>query len=227
MFGLYNLRRIFAAAALPVLIVVCYPFVTMDLGVVCLLYVVGSYLTMWFCLLGVDRPLMGPTAIPTLRLLKEARPYAFSMLAADLFERLDLCLVLWLAPIVMQGYYATMVPVVYPLIVIPNTLGMFLFNTGAKTDSNLSESQLLKTVLGLVGVQAFMVTGFWIVIRPFIAIFYGAEFDTAIAVTVAMWLAPASAIKGIVQGLESFLRGVVARRLRSSVASWPPVFLSW
>lgn len=204
-FGLYNLRRIFAAAALPVLILVCYPFMAMNVGIVCLLYVIGSYITMWVCLKGVDHPLTGPTAVPTRRLLKEARPYALSMLAADLFERLDLCLVLWLAPIVSQGYYATMVPVVYPLIVIPNTLGMYLFNTGAKTDSTLSESHFLKTLLGLLGVQTMMVIGFWIVIRPFIVTFYGPEFDAAVAV--AMWLAPASAIKGIVQGLESFLRG--------------------
>ena len=204
-FRLYNLRRIFAAAALPVLIVVCLPFIKMTSGVVILLYVIGSFATLLVYMQGIPQPWTGPVAIPSNKLLKESRPYAFSMLAADLFDRLDLMLVLWLAPIALQGDYAAMVPVVYPLIVIPNTLGMFLFNAGAKSGSAPNVRAFLRTLFALVAVQTLTVVGFWIVARPFILLLYGDAFETAIPL--AMWLAPASAIKGIVQGLESFLKG--------------------
>jgi enterobacterial common antigen flippase len=204
-FRLYNLRRIFAAAALPVLIVLCMPFIHMTSGIVILLYVIGSFLTLLVYLRGIPQPFVGPTAIPTRRLLKESRPYAFSMLAADLFDRLDLMLVLWLAPIALQGDYAAMVPVVYPLIVIPSTLGMFLFNAGAKVGSAPNEQAFLKTLLALVAIQSLTVVGFWVVAQPFILLLYGDAFKSAIPL--AMWLAPASAIKGIVQGLEGFLKG--------------------
>jgi O-antigen/teichoic acid export membrane protein len=204
-FSLYNQRRIFAAAALPVLILVCLPLVKVDVTLVCMLYVVGSYSTMWLYLRGVDRPLTGPKVAPTKQLFDEAKPYALSMLVAELFERLDMWLVLWLAPIVLQGYYAMMVPVVYPLIVIPNTLGIYLFNAGAKAVSRMSVRVFLRTLLALIVVQGVMLIGFWIVLKPFMGL-YGPEFYSAIPI--ALWLAPASAIKGIVQGLESFLRGL-------------------
>ncbi len=204
-FRLYNLRRIFAAAALPVLVVLCMLFVSMTPGIVILLYVVGSYLTLSIYLIGTTNPLLGKVAIPTTTLLLESRPYAFSTLASDLFDRLDLLLVLWLAPIALQGDYAAMVPVVYPLIVIPNTLGMFLFNAGATTGAAPNERAFLKTLVGLIGVQALTVIGFWLVAKPFILMLYSDAFLAAIPL--AMWLAPASAIKGIVQGLEGFLKG--------------------
>ncbi len=204
-FRLYNYRRIFAAAALPVLIVICMPFIQMTPGIVILLYVIGSYVTLLVYLQGIPQPLTGPTAFPTKRLLKESRPYAFSMFAADLFDRLDLMLVLWLAPIALQGDYAAMVPVVYPLVVIPNTLGMFLFNAGAKVGSAPNKQALFRTLLALVAVQTVMVVGFWIVAKPLILLLYRADFEPAIPL--ALWLAPASGVKGIVQCLEGFLKG--------------------
>jgi enterobacterial common antigen flippase len=204
-FRLYNLRRVFAAAALPVLVILCMPFISMTPGIVILLYVVGSFLTLLVYLQGIPHPLFGAVAVPSAKLLRESRPYAFSALAGDLFDRLDLLLVLWLAPIALQGDYAAMVPIVYPLIVIPNTLGMFLFNAGATKGASPNEQAFLKTLVGLVGVQAITVVGFWLVAKPFILLLYGDAFLAAIPL--AMWLAPASAIKGIVQGLEGFLKG--------------------
>jgi enterobacterial common antigen flippase len=204
-FRLFNFRRIFAAAALPVLIILCLPFLEMTATRVIALYVVGSFITLVICLHGVPRPLTGPRAVPTQRLLKEARPYAWSMFATDLFDRLDLMLVLWLAQLALQGDYAAMAPVVYPLVIIPNTLSLFLFNAGAKLNGGPTRRSFVKTLLGLIAVQALAVTAFWIVANPLVSFLYPEDFKGAIPL--AIWLAPASAIKGLVQALEGFLRG--------------------
>ncbi len=68
----------------------------------------------------------------TWKLFGEGRPYALSMLATDLLERFDLLLFMWLTSLIVQGYYSAMLPVAFPLTVIPNTLGIFLFNAGAR-----------------------------------------------------------------------------------------------
>ena len=127
------------------------------------------------------------------------------MIATDLFERLDLLLMLWLVPLVQQGFYAAMVPVAYPLTVIPNTLGLFLFNAGANRQRNLSTGDVHR-ILGLsLTIQTLSTVVFWLAVGPVVRLLYGEEF--APAVKFAMWLAPISAIKGILQGLDSYLKG--------------------
>ncbi len=50
-----------------------------------------------------------------------------------------------------------------------------------------------------------MTVGFWMLVGPVVRLVYGDEFEPAIQF--AIWLAPIAAIKGIVQGLESYLKG--------------------
>ncbi len=127
------------------------------------------------------------------------------MLATDLLERFDLLLFMWLTSLVVQGYYSAMLPVAFPLTVIPNTLGIFLFNAGAREDEGLTKRRVLQ-IFGLTClIQTVMTVGFWMLVGPVVRLVYGAEFEPAIQF--AMWLAPIAAIKGIVQGLESYLKG--------------------
>jgi O-antigen/teichoic acid export membrane protein len=201
----YNLRRLFSSAALPTLILLAWACQPISVGLACVLFVVASYLTMIFCLVGVDRPWSGEGAVPVGRLLHESQPYAWSMLAAELFERLDVFLILMLAEFSRQGDYAAMIPVVYPLMIIPNNLGVFLFNDAANRQGTLSRAGFHRTLGLLVGVQSLSTLIFLGVAQPLIVFLYGTAF--APAVSIAWWLAPAAAMKGIVQALESFLRG--------------------
>ncbi|MEM6364071.1 MAG: oligosaccharide flippase family protein [Planctomycetota bacterium] len=204
-FSAYNWRRLIAAAAFPALLIIAALIVPMTLTLACSLFVVASILSMLACVIGLKQPFTGDKAVGVRPLLWESKSYGVSMLATDLFERLDLLLVMWLAPLVTQGFYAAMVPVVYPLTVIPNTLGIFLFNAGADSGRRLKRSDIHRILAGSIAVQTATTVAFWIVVGPVVQFVYGDAFEPAIAF--AYWLAPVSAIKGILQGLDSYVKG--------------------
>lgn len=204
-FAAYNVRRLIAAAAFPAMLLIAASVMSVDLWTSCLLFLAASLISMVACLHGLARPWTGASAMPVPKLLRESRPYALSMLVTDLFERLDLVLVLWLASLVDQGFYAAMVPVVYPLTVIPNTLGLFLFNAGANRDRRLSRNDVHRILGSSFAVQTMTTIAFVIVIGPVIRLLYGEAF--APAIVFALWLAPVSAIRGVLQGLDGYLKG--------------------
>lgn len=204
-FGIYNLRRVIAAAAFPALLLVTHLLVGVTLAIACGLFVIASLISMAACMTGLPQPFRGPSEPAVSTLLKQARPYALSMFATDLFERLDLLLILWIAGLQEQGYYAAMVPVVYPLTVLPNTMGLFLFNVGADSEQRLSITNVHRILGTSVLVQAACTLVFMLLIGNVIEWLYGSDF--APAVEFALWLAPVAAIKGILQGLDSYVKG--------------------
>ncbi|MFK8113740.1 MAG: lipopolysaccharide biosynthesis protein [Rubripirellula sp.] len=204
-FGAYNIRRLIGAGAFPVLLLATAIFVPVDVVLATNLYVIASLIAMGACFVGTSEKLRGESQPAVPALLKESRPYAFSMLVNDLVDRMDLVLVLWLVPLVEQGLYAAMVPVVYPLTVIPNTLGIFLFNEGARQDSQLKSRDVNRILGSSLAVQTASTIAFMLVIGPLVVFLYGAKFEPAIVF--AFWLAPVSAIRGILQGLDSYLKG--------------------
>lgn len=204
-FGAYNVRRVIAAATFPVLLLITELAIGVSLLRACGLFVVASTLSMLTCLYGVRTPLGGPSEPKVASLLRESRPYAYSTFATDLFERLDLLLILWIAGLRDQGYYAAMVPVVYPLTVIPNTMGLFLFNAGADTTKRLKATDVNRILGSSLAVQAASTIVFMLLIATVIGWLYGEAFLPAIHF--AYWLAPVAAIKGILQGLDSYVKG--------------------
>jgi O-antigen/teichoic acid export membrane protein len=204
-FTSYNVQRLIAAAAFPTLLLIAACVCEVSLIVTCAMFVAASLVSMAACVIGMPTPFRGPTSSTVPKLLRESRPYAFSMLVTDLFERLDLVLVLWLAPLVQQGFYASMVPVVFPLTVIPNTLGLFLFNAGASRHRRLSTRDVHRILASSLAVQTVITIAFMLVVGPLIRLLYTDAFSPA--VTFAFWLAPVSAVKGIQQGLDGYLKG--------------------
>lgn len=204
-FARYNRLRLIAAGMFPLLLTIWAFVAPTTLLSTCVLLVVATVLSTLPCLLGMkDQAGVSPAPKAT-QLLREGRPYGVSMIATDLLERLDLLLVLWLAGIVTQGFYNAMIPVAYPLTVIPNTLGMYLFNAGAKEGGGLSVPRFRQILALLLLTQTITTLAFLALVGPVVTFVYGVEF--APAVIFAMWLAPVAAIKGIVQGLESYLKG--------------------
>lgn len=204
-FGAYNSRRLVAAAAFPVLLLIAHFSLGVTLEWACGLFVLASLISMAACLVGVPKPFTGPSEPRVGKLLHESRPYALSMLATDLFERLDLLLILWIAGLQDQGFYAAMVPAVYPLTVIPNTLGMFLFNAGADGSNRLSMKALNRIMASSLLVQTLCTVVFMLLIGTVVGLLYGEDYLPA--VQFAWWLAPVAAIKGVLQGLDSYVKG--------------------
>ncbi len=204
-FGRYNTLRIFAAGIFPALMLLYAIFFAVDPLVAAILFVIASMLSMGACLVGMRQPFRGESEPRVPQLLRESRSYGFSMLVTDLVERLDLVLVLWLAPLVTQGLYAAMVPAVYTLTVIPNTLGLFLFNAGASRDRQLGVNDVHRILASSFAVQFVSTLVFMLLIGPVVHIVYGEAFSDA--VIFALWLAPVAAMRGIVQGLDNYLKG--------------------
>lgn len=205
-FMAYNWRRLIAAAAFPVLLLTAALFLDVDSHVACYAFVIGSFLSVIACVVGLPKPVTGPNQPAVGSLIRESRPYAASMFVTELFERLDLLLVMWLVTLETQGFYAAMVPAVYPLTVIPNTLGVFLFNAGAKKENNLAKSDVVRVLVGSLLVQTISAGLFMLVISDLVRLVYGEAYQGA--VIFALWLAPVSAIRGIIQGLDSYVKGL-------------------
>ncbi len=224
-FWRYNICRFLLAVSFPLLALAAW-LLEMDqltglswLWLMCGLMVFGKFIGLLPTLRGMDwlgirrvksaESAYGDAAmikIPSVRkLLRQGRPYAFNTLVTECFERLDIFLFLALADVTRSGYYFVAVPAAALLIIAPNALGVFTFNAGARNDLIVTR-KLAAKVLGLTAVfQLFATIILALLIDPLIRLFYGAEFSDA--VPFALWLLPASAIKGFLQAAEGYLKG--------------------
>ena len=215
----YNFNRLIFAAA--------FPFLVLMLVITGLHEAAGSHLLLVICSLFVVSKIVG--LLPTLRgisfrdwfrlpaqqneespvpsaktLLRDGRPYALSMFATELFERLDILLILALASVQESGFYFVAVPAATLLTIAPNALGVFTFNAGAE-----GRRVTLKTALAFVsGTAVFQIVAMaclWLIIPWLIVLFYGEPFRPAIAFV--WFLLPACAIKGFLQAVDGYLKG--------------------
>ncbi len=224
-YGFYNFNRLLYALAFPVVLLAVYwtgvnrwvPLA--DLTIVCGLFLASRIAGVLPTLRGMDLRRVffrGPVAtraneagsasVPNAwRLLRDGRGYALSMLATELFERLDVLLIVALAPVVESGYYFVAVPVAAILTVAPNALGVFTFNAGADPNRHISVRQAAGVMLA-TGVFQIVAALVYSVVMPFllVAIF---KPDFANSVPYALWLLPACAMKGFLQAIDSYLKG--------------------
>lgn len=228
-YGFYNINRLLFALAFPSLLMLIYPtrlyiwFPVSELTLICGLFLTSRLLGVLPTLRGmfgessmtdadtdvavsndrknVDQPLPG-----VVQLLKDGRGYAVSMLATEVFERLDVLLILLLATQVDQvGYYLVAVPVAAILTIAPNALAVFTFNAGANVKRRVTLTlavsvMLLTGLLQLVSALVYSQVMPWLLVTLF-----GDRFSSSI--TFALWLLPACAIKGYLQAADGYLKG--------------------
>ena len=138
-------------------------------------------------------------------LLKNGRFYALSMLASEMFERLDMFLIVAIATVDQSGAYFVAVPAAQLLTVAPNALGVFTFNAGADSDRRVSLKQVVSVMTGTILLQIVSAVVLGLLIPVLISTFFRADFSPAIPF--AMWLLPACAIKGYLQAVDGYLKG--------------------
>ena len=160
--------------------------------------------------------------VPTVgRLLKDGKPYAISLAATELFERLDILLILALASIEESGFYFVAVPAAALLTIVPNALGIFTFNAGA--EKKRISINLALTILAVTAVFQVVSTAVLAQLIPqLIILFYGQEFAPAIDFT--WYLLPACAIKGFLQAADGYLKGA-GKPLIGVVARFLSIFV--
>ena len=232
-FSRYNFNRLFFAATFPVMILVLF--------ISGLYRVVGEYLLVVVCSLFVFSKLVGllPTMrgipfrlwlkqpgadqrVPTVgKLLKDGKPYAISLAATELFERLDILLILALASIEESGFYFVAVPAAALLIIVPNALGVFTFNAGAE-NKRVPVKMALGILASTIVFQVISTIVLAQIVPQLIVIFYGREFAPAIEFT--WFLLPACAIRGFLQAADGYLKGV-GKPLIGVVARFLSIFV--
>ena len=223
----YNWNRLIFAAAFPAMIGIAYCLQLSDrtgiswLWLTCIIYVgskiVGVLPTLWSVWPSREEWKAGKSAADstasdsaappkTWRWLLEGRFYALSMLATELFERLDVLLILVLATVTDAGYYlGVAVPAATLLVVVPNALGVFTFNAGADHNRQFSVRQVVKWALLTVGFQLLATALLAAVLGHVIIFVFGNDYQPAILL--ALWLLPVGATKGCVQAADAFLKG--------------------
>lgn len=224
-YGFYNFNRLLYALAFPAVLLAVYmsganrwvPF--SDLTIVCGLFLASRFAGILPTLRGIDLRRVffrgedaevsqdvDPAPVPNAwRLLLDGRGYALSMLATELFERLDVLLIVALAPVVESGYYFVAVPVAAILTVAPNALGVFTFNAGADPNRHVSVKQAAGVMLA-TGAFQIVAALVYSVVMPFLLVTIFKP-DFANSVPYALWLLPACAMKGFLQAVDGYLKG--------------------
>lgn len=137
-------------------------------------------------------------------LLREGWPYALSMFATELFERMDIILILVLASVEQSGFYFVAVPAAALLTIAPNSLSVLAFNAGA-AQRKVSKRKASLVIAGTAIFQiASMIILSWI-IPILVVVFYGEPFRPAI--DFVWYLLPAFAMKGFLQAVDGYLKG--------------------
>ena len=147
-------------------------------------------------------------------LMKESVPYGFAVLVTNLFDRLDVFLILWFADFTVQGYYAVAKPAVTLLTVVPLALGLFSFNAGAKSDRHVTLPRVIGIGAALVAGQLLMAGAYALIMKPLMICVYGEAFRGAVPFGLA--LLAAGALNGCTVVAEGYLRG----RNKPAIGIW-------
>ncbi|MEM9412511.1 MAG: hypothetical protein AAGA30_15460 [Planctomycetota bacterium] len=220
-FSRYNMNRLIYAAVFPMMLLLLTFYGTAGiesdrlLWLVCSLFVFSKVIGLYPTLRGIPlKDCVNSTFswnridsedAPTPRqLFQQGGPYAFSMLASELFERLDLLLIMALASVAECGFYFVAIPAASLLTIAPNALSVFTFNAGAerrKITIELAAQLMFATLLFQLVSWITLAT-----IVPYLIVqFYGGEFEPAI--NFVWYLLPACAMKGMLQAIDAFLKG--------------------
>jgi O-antigen/teichoic acid export membrane protein len=215
-FARHNAGLLVNAVALPALLVLGWVAGCISLEWVVAFTVLAPCAGLLLCAVAARPPgLAWSPARPAAAVLaREGRPFCLSVIVDDLFNRLDMLLVLWLASLTMQGNYAAAVPAAGLLCSATSALALFSFNAGAKAGGPLSlktAGSMAGAVVALQAVSALLLAWF---LEPLMMLVYGSRFEAA--VPFAMALLPANALYGCTQVAEGYLRG----RNRNRTSIW-------
>ena len=198
-FRRFNAGRLVAAAALPLLLAGALVFGRLSVREATLLLIPATLIGLAFRLAWSDDRRPWLAGKPATRVLaREGLPYATSVVASDLFNRFDTLLILWMANLTQQGYYAAAVPAVQLLVVAPEALALFAFNAGVKSKRTHDARRMVWIAAALLAFQVVAAVIYSLILGRLITLVYGAAFQGA--TRFAMILLPGQALPGMHAG---------------------------
>jgi O-antigen/teichoic acid export membrane protein len=214
-FPKYNRNMFFNAALLPLLLCVLWIAGIRSLYLIVAGTILVPLLSLIFRFASEGLRIVGRRSEPPIRtLLVEGIPYAFAQTSSDLFNRLDVLLILWLASLKDQGYYMAAVSAASLLLVAPNALALFSFKSSARSDHTASVTKVVAAGTAVALIQLVTVLAILAVIGPLITLVFGSKFSGA--VPYAQLLLIAQAIGGLTYVAGGYLRG----RRKSFIEVW-------
>lgn len=229
-FAVYNRNRLWFGLAFPLLLGGWYflggqeLWPGWELEAVCVLFVVSRVIglipTLWARAVGPSAEFLEAgrqlpeSELRPRRLLQLGRGFGLSMLASELFERLDVLLMVMLASYSVAGNYFVAIPAATLVTLLPNAAGIFAFNAGANPAFQPTRTYLAAMIGAALLGQVVVGVVLWGLLPPLIRVVFGEEFEQAIQF--ALWLLPVCALKGYLQFADGFLKG----RGRTMIGVW-------
>lgn len=200
----YNVTRLISAAAFPTVLGIGALLGLHDLRWCCIWLVVSQLLSFLLIQWGMHGSWIGPGAVPVRTGLRDARGLMLAWLSNELLERLDVIILLLIASQETLGYYAAAAPMAAAMIIVPNTMGLYAFNRGARKDEIPSLRDAWRFLIGAVAVQFVCAVALAAMLPYFVTILYGKDFEQT--VKFAWLLLPAGCFKGLLQAADSYAR---------------------
>jgi len=200
----YNVTRLISAAAFPLTLAIGALFGLHDIRWCCIWLVVSQVLSFLLIQWGMRGSWMGPSAVPLKSGLRDARGLIVAWLSNELLERLDVMILLLVASRETLGFYAAAAPMAAAMIIVPNTMGLYAFNRGARIEEIPSLRDAWRFLLGAMAAQIVCAIALGALLPIFVKVLYGKDF--AQTVYFAWLLLPAGAFKGLLQATDSYAR---------------------
>ena len=214
-FSRYNINHLLFNSSFPIMLVIAWYFGFASLSVIVCLSILQPAVA--FVVLVATRPesIFRRSYKPkVISLVGEGMPYALAQVTTNLFSRIDVFAVLYLATVEAQGLYLAALPIAGLMLNVPQALGMFTFRGGARVDGRVPLRKVILVAGVVLAVQFVSAAVLMLIAGPMVRIFYGEAFADAIAFTLV--LIPAFAVRGAAQTADQFLRA----RKKSLIGVW-------
>ena len=200
-----SLLRIIAAGIFPAMLLILWLSDVASLQATTWTFMGACVVGLLLCQVGMQGDWLSPAPFAVKDVLLQNRGLAFSQIFAELLDRADLFLILFLGSLTQQGLYSSAIPIAGTMIMIPNALALFAFRRGTDPNNPLSASGISRLLTIIVTGQ--LVSGIALAcIIPYAVPFLYTEAFTG-TVVFAWYLLPAGALRGILMTTDGYLRG--------------------
>lgn len=201
----YNQVRLAAAASFPLMLLCGWALGFRSLSNAVVIFVIAQAASLLLVQFGMTGSWFGPRDVTLPKALHDARGLMIAWLSTEVLERLDLVLMMLLvANDTVLGHYSAAIPIAALMIIVPNSVGLYAFNRGARREEHLSTRAAWRYLLLGVAVQ-IVCGGALAAVLPFLVpLFYGDDFLPT--VTYAWLLIPAAGLRGLLLAADGYLR---------------------
>ncbi|MEZ6089927.1 MAG: hypothetical protein R3C05_18250 [Pirellulaceae bacterium] len=200
-----SILRTIAAALFPAMLLVMWFGNLSSLQATTWTFVASCVAGLLLCQVGMRGDWFTRPQVSVRTTLLRNRGLAFSQIAAELLDRADLFLILFLGSLTQQGFYSSAIPIAGTMIIMPNALALFAFRRGTDPRNPLSASGVHRLLAVITAGQIVSGIVLACLIPYAVPLLYTEAFTGTVAF--AWYLLPAGALRGMLMTTDGYLRG--------------------